>query len=261
MTSFDVTGRTGFVRVEKQEDESLQRDVHLAQAMQTYNATQSEVNERTAATLRGTTGQDLPADPKAWWEWWASHNEMYSPTERPVSYMTQTTGTVPVRIRYHSCFVPGTLVWTIGGRIPIESIKVGELVLAQDVETGELAYKPVTATTVGPQVRELVEITAGGETIRCTYGHLFWVSGVGWKMAKELVPGQWLHTTNGPLPIDNIEKKGNAVCHNLIVADFNTYFVTDQAFLVHDINVRGPTMAKVPGLIDEQDAVVVTTQQ
>ncbi len=144
---------------------------------------------------------------------------------------------------------------TSSGPIPIEDIKVGEIVLAQDVETGELGLRPVLATTIGPEL-PLVEITSGGETIRCTYGHLFWVSGGGWKMAKELEAGQWLHTTRGPVVIDNVEKKGKASCHNLIVAEFNTYFITDQAFLVHDINVRGPTMATVPGLIDEAGDVV-----
>src|SRR5262249_25682113 len=145
------------------------------------------------------------------------------------------------------------------GPLAIEEIKVGEIVLAKNVETGELAFKPVTATTIGPEL-PLVVIAAGGETIRATYGHLFWVSGVGWKMAKQLEPGQWLHTTNGPVVIDDVKKEGSAMCHNLIVADFNTYFVTDQAFLVHDINVRGPTTATVPGLINEEDAVQATTQ-
>ncbi|HEY4312301.1 MAG TPA: polymorphic toxin-type HINT domain-containing protein [Pirellulales bacterium] len=253
-----ITGKTGAMRVNNTPDPTLGRDLGLAQAAQQFNGTQVEVNARTAVALRNTTGEDLSDDPKAWWEWWASHNEMYRPTERPVSYLQQSSIT-PVQIRYHSCFVAGTTVWTIAGQVPIERIKVGEFVLAQNVETGELTYKPVLATTVGPKIRDLVEITAGGETIRATYGHLFWVSGVGWKMAKELEPGELLHTTHGPVVIDNIEKQGMAVCHNLIVAEFNTYFVTDQAFLVHDINVRGPTMATVPGLIDEAEDVVSTS--
>ena len=208
--------------------------------MAQFNALQEQVNKRAGAVLNSLTEESLPPQPKLWWEWWAKYNEMYSSTNKPVSYITHSSGTAPVQyqIRYHSCFVPGTKVWTISGPFPIEDIKVGEFVLSQSIDTGELAYKPIAATTVGPQKRDLVEITAGGETIRATYGHLFWVSGIGWRMAKELKPGHLiLHTTSGPLPIDNIEKRGSAVCHNLIVADFNTYFVTDQAFLVHDINV------------------------
>ncbi|HVU87542.1 MAG TPA: polymorphic toxin-type HINT domain-containing protein [Pirellulales bacterium] len=236
-------------------DESLNADRQLAQNTAQFNLLQEQVNKRAGAALQSLTEESLPPQPRLWWEWWAQYNEMYSPTNKPVSYMTRTSGTAPVQyqIRYHSCFVPGTEVWTMSGPLPIEDIKVGEFVLSQDVDSGELAYKPVTATTVGPQVRKLVEIAVDGELIRCTYGHLFWVSGVGWKMAKELKPGDLLHTTSGPLPIDSIEMHGKAVCHNLIVADFNTYFVTDQAFLVHDINVRGPTTATVPGLVDEEE--------
>lgn len=243
----------GLFRVQSVQDESFDQDVQLSRVMAQYNSVQNEVNSRASAVLRSTTGQNLSTAPQAWWQWWATHNELYSDSEKPVSYMTRLTGTEPVKeVRYHACFVPGTLVWTCSGTLAIEKIKIGELVLAQQPDTGELAYKPVTATTVGTRV-PLVEITVGGELIRCTYGHLLWVSGLGWKMAKELKPGQLLHTTSGPLPIDNIERRGAAVCHNLIVADFNTYFVTDQAFLVHDINVRGPTNATVPGLVDEDE--------
>jgi hypothetical protein len=254
-----ITGRTGAMQVRINPDPTLTRDRALAEEMEQFNATQAEVNERTVAALRDTTGEDLPNVPRKWWEWWANYNEMYRPTERPVSYLQQTAY-APVQVRYHSCFVPGTRVWTIAGPTRIEETQVGELVLSQNVETGELAYKPVLGTTVGPKVRDLVEIRAGGELIRATYGHLFWVAGVGWKMAKELEPGQLLHTTHGPIVIDNVNQEGAAVCHNLIVADFNTYFVTDQAFLVHDINVRGPTNATVPGLVDEDENLEAPAQ-
>ena len=59
-------------------------------------------------------------------------------------------------------------------------------------------------------------------------------------MAKELKVNDRLHTTKGTLTIDNVEKIGEASCHNLIVPDFNTYFVTDKQILVHDIDVPGP---------------------
>jgi hypothetical protein len=149
-----------------------------------------------------------------------------------------------------ACFVPGTLVWTVTGKVPIEKVDVGDWVLAQDVNTGELTYKPVSITTVGPPL-PLAEIHVGGETIRATLGHLFWVSGTGWRMAKELKAGDRLHTTKGTLVVESVEQTGEAACHNLIVPDFNTYFVTDQQILVHDISVRGPTTATVPGLVEQ----------
>ena len=51
------------------------------------------------------------------------------------------------------CFAAGTLVWTKTGQRPIESLEIGDLVLAQNVDTGELAYKPVIGRTVRPPKR------------------------------------------------------------------------------------------------------------
>ena len=36
--------------------------------------------------------------------------------------------------------------------------------------------------------------------------------------------------------------------HNLVVADFNTYFVGQRKILVHDVTPRRPTTSIVPGL-------------
>lgn len=44
------------------------------------------------------------------------------------------------------CFAAGTLVHTSNGLVPIEQIKVGDLVLSQPEDGGELSYKPVTRT-------------------------------------------------------------------------------------------------------------------
>jgi hypothetical protein len=47
-------------------------------------------------------------------------------------------------IRWLDCLAPGTLVQTAGGPVPIESIAVGDLVLAWDPASGGQAYQPVT---------------------------------------------------------------------------------------------------------------------
>lgn len=70
-------------------------------------------------------------------------------------------------------------------------------------------------------------------------------------MAKELKVGDRLHTTKGTLMIESVEKTGESRCHNLIIPDFNTYFITDEMILVHDIDVRAATTATVPGLAAE----------
>ena len=193
------------------------------------------------------TGNEFEADPKTLWKWWFDYNEMYQPQYKPVS---QVVATQPLtNIRYVSCFVEGTPIWTSTGSMPIEQVHVGECVLAQDPESGELAYKPVMATTVRPP-SPLIEIHVAGETIQATRGHPFWVDGIGWQMAKELKAGQYLHTTHGPAAIESAKEEEEAQCYNLIVADFNTYFVSDAQVLVHDNNLRQVTTATVPGLVD-----------
>jgi hypothetical protein len=160
---------------------------------------------------------------------------------------TDATQTPTLRVQNVSCFVAGTPVWTSTGSMPIEQIAVGESVLAQDPETGELAYKPVLATTVRPR-STTIEIVAARTRIRATRGHPFWVDGIGWQMAKELKAGQLLHTPHGAVKIDSAEANGFDVCYNLVVADFNSYFVGTDQVLVHDNNLRQVTAATVPGL-------------
>jgi len=131
----------------------------------------------------------------------------------------------------------------------IDQIRPGDCVLSQDPDTGELAFKPVLATTVRPP-SPLINIRVEGETIRATRGHPFWVSGIGWQMAKELKAGQWLHTLGGPVLIERCEQNGSAEAYSLVVADFNSFFVGNVQALVHDNNLRQVTSAKVPGLVD-----------
>ena len=57
-----------------------------------------------------------------------------------------------------------------------------------------------------------------------------------------------LHTANGPARVTQVDKGANAQTFNLVVADFNTYFVGKQKLLSHDNTVRQPTNVVVPGL-------------
>jgi len=146
------------------------------------------------------------------------------------------------------CLVAGTPVWTNTGAVAIERIQAGDMVLSQDPETGELAYKPVLRTTIrraGP----LVRIRADEATIRCSGGHPFWVSGTGWVKAREMKLGMPLHAVEGTLQVFSVEQEGNETTYNLIVADFHSYFATDAMILSHDNTIREPTDAIVPGLL------------
>ncbi len=230
------------------------------------------INQATAAANRmilpvlvATTGKNFGDSPHAWWDWWQRYNEYSTDTEHPVRESSYADSThqyyrPPEDHAYRidppppprppgslSCFAAGTLVWTKTGQQQIETLEIGDLVLAQDVDTGELAYKPVIGRTVRPPT-EIRALTIDKDEIRATLGHPFWVSGVGWRMTKELADGAVLHGVNGPLRVDEIAPADESEAYNLIVADFNTYFVGQNGILVHDNTPRQPTAAKLPGL-------------
>jgi hypothetical protein len=217
-------------------------------ARQSTNFQLTEGNRRVLDILERVTEQQLPRQPSAWWQWWQQQNEYDWP--KPTYYVYQSVPRSYYAGMRTSCFLAGTLVRSQMGLVPIESLKVGDRVLAQDQDTGELAYKLVLRTTIRPPSPMTRIKTAGGDII-ATLGHPFWVDGEGWKMAKELTVGDLLHSLSGAVRIGNVETAGDQPAYNLVVDGFNTYFVAEQGLLVHDNEFRKPTHAIVPGLVDE----------
>lgn len=215
------------------------------------NALNERRNRRVSEVLTAATGEQHGVDAAAWWKWWSELNDTYLPQKSVVtsysSGVTQIQGAGTLR---HECFAAGTPVWTDQGSQPIENLRLGDLVLARDVETGELAYKPVLRTTLRPK-RPLKLVTIGDDVFECTPGHLFWVSGEGWVRARDLQPGKLLHTATGPVAVAKIDEGRAAETYNLVVADFRTYFVGQQKILSHDVTTRQATRAVVPGLQPE----------
>jgi hypothetical protein len=207
-----------------------------------------------------------------WWDWWADYNESYSPPKQ-VTVTRYSLGSVaaadqyqvtysqvntvnrydstykPPKVTYRrSCFGGGTPVATDLGAIAIEKLRVGDRVLAQDADTGELSFKPVLGTTVRPPVDMVLVTTTRGE-LRTTRGHPFWIVGKGWRMAKELQVGDRVVSLGGSATVTALAKQPAEPAYNLIVADFGTYFVGDGRILVHDNTPRLPTPVAIPGYI------------
>jgi hypothetical protein len=208
-------------------------------------------NQVIFAALEESTGQvGVEASPNGWWGWWQDYTETYQ-GEKP-TYRQTNAQFVPhfvpcIYVVSTSCFPAGTAVRTLDGMKNIEEVRVGDRVLSQDVESGELAFKLVLQTTQRPP-SELLEIELGEATLATTKGHPFWVNGVGWRMAKQLQSGDQVHTLNGGLKVRRVEALAPAAAFNLVVADFNSYFVGTTQALVHDNTYRKPTRAVTPGL-------------
>jgi hypothetical protein len=67
-------------------------------------------------------------------------------------------------------------------------------------------------------------------------------------MAKELEDGAILHGVTRSPRLAAIESTGEAEAYNLVVADFNTYFVGKHGILAHDNTPRRPTRSTAVGL-------------
>lgn len=225
-------------------------------AVQTYNRSVGQWNGQLCWALSEATGDFRAGTPEEWWKWWYDYNEVVYDGELPLrtDYHYASTWTVDQSVRVrppapppHSCLAAGTLVWTESGPVPVQDVRVGDRVFACDPETGCLDLKPVIKTTVRPKA-SLSRIQAGGETIKATAGHVFWVSGLGWKKTMDIQPERRLHTLQGTVDVESIEPAEEEPVFNLVVADFHTYFVGQSKILTHDITIRQSTTCVVPGL-------------
>ena len=244
-------------------DRNLARDVSVARE----NEATVRMNFRIAAALVESTGEKLSPDPTEWWKWWDDYNEVFValekpttvslerevvriedfPTTPPLSQLGERSRRSDRSEDAKDCLAAGTPVWTETGLVAIEKIRIGDRVLAQNPQTGELAYKPVLRTTIRPRGRLTQIHLPGGETIATSGGHLFWCSGDGWVRSRDVKSGMLMHTIDGTRHVSYVDKSGNERTYNLVVADFNTYFVGNAKVLSHDNTISGPTDNVVPG--------------
>lgn len=245
--------------------DSLIRAVSREQSVAEQNRNTETLNQRIADALSIATGQQLPSDPHRWWNWWNQENSVVEQSEKQLRTIQRTTqlavsdqptpiglgggqaGSSPAQARAE-CFVAGTPVWTIHGPVDIDKLRVGDLVLSQNVETGELAFKPVVRTSVRP-AEPLTRVQIGDETLLSTSGHLLWVSGKGWVKAGKLESGMQVHCLNGALPVLEVEQNvAGAETYNLAIDGFSTYFAGAARLLSHDVTNLRPTRKLLPGL-------------
>ncbi|EIE02085.1 pretoxin HINT domain protein [Leptospira licerasiae serovar Varillal str. VAR 010] len=137
---------------------------------------------------------------------------------------------------FRSCFVAGTLVWTKDGQRPIETIKVGDIVLSWDEESGQNEYRAVTETFVN-QTTTILKITyADGTAIETTWNHPFYLQQGLWVHAKDLMAGDLSVTADGKVATvaSVVEIIRNDTVYNFEVEDNHTYFVSKAGVLVHN---------------------------
>jgi hypothetical protein len=231
------------------------------------DSTDDTANDGSDAIPDAALAKSAPSTANYWWNWWADYTESQT-TDKEVSITRYANSSsynrnlYPQRISATSatpstgrtsfvssaeCFAAGTPVVTLTGPVAINKVQIGDRVLAQDADTGELAYKPVLGTTLRPPT-DMVLVTTPDGAVRATRGHPFWIVGKGWRMAKELSVGDRVHGLHGSSTVTALERQPAEPAYNLVVADFGTYFVGAGQILAHDSTARLPTTAAVPGM-------------
>ena len=135
------------------------------------------------------------------------------------------------------CFVAGTEVKTEEGRKAIEEIEAGDRVYAKDTETGEEGYKEVVRV-FRKETKELIHLWIGESRIDTTPNHPFWIEGYGFREAGELQEGDKVLTADGEvLTVARVELEvleEPVRVYNFEVADWHTYYVSEEEVLVHN---------------------------
>ena len=177
--------------------DSQQRLIADVNDIEAANAEALALNQRITPILTTTLdAPDLKNDEDAWKTWWYDHlGYRYDPPP-PVSLAVNASPQyAPPRI--YSCFVAGTPVRTINGHRPIESVRVGDRLLTQDVTPVPLSFQPVMVVHHNAPARTIRVALDNGETITASTYHRFWQVGKGWAMAKQLHNGDSLRTLGG----------------------------------------------------------------
>jgi hypothetical protein len=211
-----------------------------------------EVNDRVSTLLSQVTNTNN-SQPEDWWQWWNDQQQIQLPDGKQILTSDGIQQVLVSNQRRHECFVKGTAVWTSRGKVAIETLRTGDLVLSQDLKTGELAFKSVIQPTRRTPT-SIYELEIGSAKLQCTAGHAFWVTGKGWTKAMDLSPGMLVRCADGSKPVLAVTRGEDVETHNLIVDDFHSYFVGDAKTLCHDNTDVQPTLAIAPGVYREGEA-------
>lgn len=126
-----------------------------------------------------------------------------------------------------ACFAAGTPLLTPNGHKPIEEFLVGDLLLSRSEFDPDGPVEAKQVEEVFVRTGKVLHLHVGGQIIKTTQEHPFWVKDKGWIPACELLVGDLLSTHDGRwVPVEDLHDTGEyETLYNLRVRDFATYFV------------------------------------
>jgi hypothetical protein len=131
------------------------------------------------------------------------------------------------------CFIPGTLVSTVRGLVPIQQIRVGDIVAAWNAVTGVPENRPVLRTSVA-EGHSLTSLRFGRHSVSCTPLHRFFTGT--WTPAKDLQTGDRVLRLSGGW--SKVKSRSTAPqttpVHNISVEGLRNYAVGRLGLIVHN---------------------------
>ncbi|MBX3185767.1 MAG: hypothetical protein KF819_02080 [Labilithrix sp.] len=160
-----------------------------------------------------------------------------------------------------ACFTAETLVATPDGARPIASIAAGDLVVAKDFESGEIAPRRVLATKVTLDKPSLRLELRTGEILNVTDNHPFWREDHGWTAAGDLAPGDRIATPSGAAVVASLAQRAAIEpVYNIEVEGAHTYFVGRAQVLVHnDCDISAAAWEKAYGVREAEFVIRMAT--
>ncbi|WP_371025366.1 HNH endonuclease [Paraclostridium ghonii] len=138
----------------------------------------------------------------------------------------------------NGCLVGDTLVKTKDGLKFIKEIKVGDLVLSKNEETGLTEYKKVTEIHKNSTYESCI-IKTENSIIEGTTGHLFMIKDKWWTPALDIKENDYIELSNGSYEkIIEIEYKSREYpinTYNLTVEDNHNYYTGKNEVLTHNM--------------------------
>ena len=203
-------------------------------AIEQFNKQAAAVNARILPALTQAAGApESAADQDGLYTWWYDRlGYRYEAPEKAQAAVNAFPQVQPYSLT--TCFAAGTPVRTMEGPRPIEKVRPGDLVLSQDVATGQLDFRPVVMVHHNAPNQTLRVTLSDDEVLLASIYHRFWRAGLGWVQARELKPGDVLRTLGKTIQVVSVESGEIEPLYNLDVAQNRSFFAGNTGVLVHD---------------------------
>jgi hypothetical protein len=204
------------------------------QWIETFNAQAATINERILPVLQQTAeAPESATDADGLNKWWYDKlGYSYEPPEQATAAVNIFPQVTPPSLT--TCFAAGTHVRTMEGSRAIEEIHTGDLVLSQDVETGQLDFRPIVMVHHNKPNRTLRVTLSNDDVLVASIYHRFWLAGKGWSQTRDLKQGDVLRTIGGTVRVVSVEPGNVEPLYNLDVSRDRSFFVGESGVLVHD---------------------------